>query len=260
MLKLAKELDIAKKAALSAGKEILRIYQTDFEVTYKDDKSPLTKADQQANNIIVEQLSKNFPDHAILSEESKDDLQRLNNPWCWIVDPLDGTKEFLKKNDEFTVNIALTLDHQVVLGVIYAPCLDELYFAVKDQGSFIESQGEQESICVSKNTEDICLVASRSHMSEKLQKLVEIYQINKIQSKGSSLKGCLVAKGDADIYYRFGPTMEWDTAAMHCIAVEAGGIFKQLDDSEMLYNRENSLNDKGFYILNHPDNKLNINQ
>lgn len=253
---LEKELLLVKKLAREAGKKILEIYNSQIDVEYKDDKSPLTKADKEANTIIVTALSQQFPQYALLSEESKDDKSRRDNLWCWIVDPLDGTKEFIKKNGEFTVNIALTYQGRPVLGVIYAPVLDQLFFAIKDKGAFKETGGILQKIEVSDNTSDITLVASRSHMSDKLKMLVEKYNIKKTLSVGSSLKGCLVAEGKADIYYRFGLTCEWDTAAMQCIAEEAGAVFKQMDNTEMVYNRENTLNEKGFYILNTIKNKL----
>lgn len=253
---LEKELSLAKQLAREAGKKIVEIYNSKIEVEYKDDNSPLTKADKEANDIIVAGLSKEFGSYAILSEESKDDKSRRNNHWCWIVDPLDGTKEFVKKNGEFTVNIALTYQGKPVLGVIYAPVLDELFFAAKNQGAFKEAGETLKKITVSDKTEDITLVASRSHMSDKLKQLVEKHGIKKTLSIGSSLKGCLIAEGKADIYYRFGLTCEWDTAAMQCITEEAGAIFRQTDNTEMVYNRENTLNEKGFYILNSIKNTL----
>ncbi len=257
-------LEGIKDIAKLAGLEILKYYSpdtadtTEMGITYKENQSPLTKADTAANEIITPYLRKIFPTHAILSEEEKDNLSRLDNNLCWIVDPLDGTKEFIKKNGEFTVNIALSLNHKIILGVIYAPILDELYYAAKNFGCYLESSSGVEKLQVSSNTKDLVLVSSRSHKSEKLLKLIDSHQdrIKSDISKGSSLKGCLIARGDADIYYRFGYTMEWDTAAMQCIVEEARGIFRQMDDSEMLYNRENSLNEKGFYILNSTHNAL----
>ncbi len=257
---LNKELDISKKIALEAGKEILKIYQTDFKVEYKDDKSPLTEADKCSNEIIVNTLLKEFPDYAVLSEEHEDDKSRLNEKWCWIIDPLDGTKEFLKKNDEFTINIALSYEHKVVLGVVYIPVKNEMFYATINNGAFFEKNGFLKKINVSDRIKDLILVKSRSHSSDKLKMLIQLNKdlISDVKTSGSSIKGCMIANGEADIYYRFGLTMEWDTAAVQCVVEEAGGIFKQLDDSDMLYNRENSLNDKGFYILNKIDNKLKI--
>ena len=259
-MNLDRELAVAKVLALKAGHEIMQIYSREFEVEYKVDNSPLTEADKKSNEVIVPVLQSQFPEYAVLSEESKDDKKRLQNSWCWIIDPLDGTKEFLKKNGEFTVNIALTFNNKVVLGVIYAPVLDELYYAVSEGGAYLEKNGHIKKLETSIESRDIRLVASRSHMSEQLKLLVKMNDIKEIKSIGSSLKGCLIAKAEADIYYRFGYTMEWDTAAMQCIIEESGGIFRQMDDSEMLYNRDNSLNHKGFYILNKADNKLNVSR
>lgn len=255
---LIKELELAINLAQKAGQKIMEVYNRSYEVEYKDDDSPLTEADKAANKIIVPALKDNFPQYAILSEESKDDRSRLENDWCWVVDPLDGTKEFIKRNGEFTVNIALSYQQRVVLGVIYVPVSGELYYASKDQGAYYKSKDDQEprQIKVSNRTEDIRLVMSRSHASEKLQNLIDKHSIKQVRRAGSSLKGALIARGEAEVYYRFNPTMEWDTAAMQCIVEEAGGIFRQMDGAEMLYNRENSVNEKGFYVVNREENKL----
>ena len=256
-----KELKIAKEAAVKAGKAIMDIYgvENDFEVEYKADNSPLTKADKASNAVIVKLLGENFPDHAVLSEEEKDNRSRLKNNRCFIVDPLDGTKEFIKRNGQFTVNIALSYKHKTVMGVIYVPVSGDLYYASENDGAFLEkNDGTIINLRVSDNTDHSKLraVVSDSHCCEEMERLIEKYQIKEILRIGSSLKGCLVAKGDADVYYRHNPTMEWDTAAMQCIVEEAGGIFRQMDDSQMLYNREHSLNEKGFYAINSDKNRL----
>lgn len=254
--KLDKVLETAKEAVREAARIILEVYQRDFSVDYKEDSSPVTEADRKSNDYIVSVLKSNYPEYAVLAEESKNDPERLNNDWCFIVDPLDGTKEFIKKNGEFTINIALCCKGKPVLGVIGIPVTGELYFAVKGKGAFYEKDGHIEKIHVSSRTEDIRLVRSRSHSSDKLQALIQKNGIKNVKEVGSAIKGCLIAKGEAEVYYRFGPTMEWDTAAMQCIVEEAGGIFRQMDDSEMTYNRINNLNEKGFYVINHPANKL----
>lgn len=257
------EMKIAKEAAVEAGRAIMEIYEDsgDFGVEYKADDSPLTKADKAANTIIVERLRDSFPGYAILSEEEKDNPSRLGNDLCFVVDPLDGTKEFVKRNGQFTVNIALSHKHKTVMGVIYVPVSGDLYYASEGGGSYIEKpDGSVERLNVSDNTDhsDLRAVASGSHCAEEMERLIEKYQIKQILRIGSSLKGCLVAKGEADVYYRHNPTMEWDTAAMQCIVEEAGGIFRQMDDSPMLYNREDSLNSKGFYAINSMENKLTL--
>lgn len=255
------ELSIAKDLAVQAGLEIMTIYGKDFSDTieFKGDHSPLTQADKASNAVIVSALRKEFPMYAILSEEEKDNRERLNNPLCFIVDPLDGTKEFIKRNGQFTVNIALAHNHKTVMGVIYVPVTGDLYYASEGDGAYLQkSDGSIERLHVSDTTDSSALraVVSGSHPCREMEEMIEKYQIRHLVRMGSSLKGCLVAKGEADIYFRHNPTMEWDTAAMQCIVEEAGGIFRQMDDSEMRYNRENSLNAKGFYAINALANRL----
>lgn len=255
-----KELEIAKKAAILAGQKIMDIYNSgDFDIEIKSDNSPLTLADKAANRIIVDMLREAFPEYAILSEEEKDNKERLNNKMCFVVDPLDGTKEFIKRNGQFTVNIALSVDCRSVMGVIYVPVTKELYYAAKGYGTYMEKNGQITRLHVSKEKKEkseLNVVMSSSHGCREMDMLLEKYQFKNFVKIGSSLKGCMIAKGEADIYYRHTPTMEWDTAAMQCIVEEAGAVFRQMDDTPMLYNREDSLNAKGFYILNSMDNKL----
>lgn len=252
-----RELEIAKNVAVKAGEAILEIYNNaDIEVEYKKDHSPLTIADKTANKLIVETLRSYFPTYAILSEEEKDDKTRLSNDYCFVVDPLDGTKEFIKRNGQFTVNIALAYQHESVIGVIYVPVTRELYYGAQGYGSFLQSaDGCVRKLAVSDNRDMSALrvVISNSHGCKQMDDLIEKYQLTNLLKVGSSLKGCMIAEGKADVYYRFNPTMEWDTAAMQCIAEEAGAIFRQMDDTLMYYNRENSLNEKGFYIISHAD-------
>lgn len=249
-------LSVALATARDAAKAILDIYKkSEIGVQYKDDNSPLTRADTASNDIIISRLSEAFPAHAILTEESEDDKSRMENDWCWIVDPLDGTKEFIKRNGEFTVNIALTCRQRPVLGVVQVPALGEIYYAEQGKGAWYQKGDEEPvSIHVSGRTENLRLAVSRSHASEGERKLMENSRVATAIQSGSSIKGCLVARGEADIYYRFGPTCEWDTAAMHAVIIEAGGIFRQMDGSEMLYNRADTLNGKGFYVLNKQEN------
>lgn len=252
-----KELEAAMAAAPAAGEAIMKIYNSEDagKVEYKADNSPLTEADKAANKIITEVLLKEFPSYALLSEEGKNDERRLGNPYCFIVDPLDGTKEFIKRNGQFTVNIALAYEGKTVMGVIYVPAAEELYYASQGNGAFLKTkEGKTVKLKVSDNTEDLRVVMSSSHGCAQMDELLEKHQLTNFVKIGSSLKGCMVAKGAADIYYRFNPTMEWDTAAMQCIVEEAGGIFRQMDGTEMTYNRRNNLNDKGFYIVNRKEN------
>lgn len=255
------ELDVAIRAAKLAGDAILEVYKTDFVSELKSDNSPVTIADKKANSIIVNELKSSFPSYAVLAEESEDDLSRLKVNLCWIVDPLDGTKEFIKKNDEFTVNIALSHKGVVELGVIYIPVTGELYYAYKGYGAYYEDRTlppKPVRIHVSNNRSNLTVVKSKSHATEKLEMVLDknMDKIGKIISLGSSIKGCHIAHGKADVYYKFGLTSEWDTAAMQCIVEEAGGVFRQLDNTVMTYNREDTLNRKGFFILNNEENEF----
>jgi 3'(2'), 5'-bisphosphate nucleotidase len=240
--------------AKEAGNAIMQVYKQDFEVEYKQDSSPLTLADKEANNIIEDGLNKlsvNFP---ILSEEGDDIPYEDRKHWeyFWLVDPLDGTKEFVKKNDEFTVNIALIHKDTPVLGVVYAPALDVCYWAKKNEGAFKDGQKLPLKTAGQRNTYKI--VASRSHMSDETQAFIDAIDIDKekeLISIGSSLKICLVAEGKADIYPRLGPTMEWDTGAAHAIINETGGglqRYKHNKYSKHKYNKESLLNQN--FIVN----------
>ena len=240
-------LKTAKKAALAAGTDILKIYESgDFSVEAKADDSPLTLADKAAHHKIVSYLEKTgLP---ILSEEGRDISyeERKNWEYFWLVDPLDGTKEFIKKNGEFTVNIALIYNGEPILGVVYPPVIGKVYWGVKGIGSFQEKNGEVEKIHTTKKSlseSGLKVVASRSHMSPETEAFVSKLDKPEVVSKGSSLKFLLVASGEADVYPRFGPTMEWDTAAAHAIVSEAGGKVT-LEDHEtpLSYNKMNLLN------------------
>jgi len=234
--------------AKEAGKAIMQVYKQDFEVEYKQDSSPLTLADKKANDIIeggLNQLSVNFP---ILSEEGKEIPYEDRKHWeyFWLVDPLDGTKEFVKKNGEFTVNIALIHKDTPVLGVVYAPALGVCYWAKQDEGAFKDGQKLPLKTVDQRNTYKI--VASRSHMSDETQAFIDAIDTQKekeLISIGSSLKICLVAEGEADIYPRLGPTMEWDTGAAHAIVNESGKNLQKYKNgkcSEHEYNKEDLLN------------------
>jgi 3'(2'), 5'-bisphosphate nucleotidase len=260
-LDLEKVLEVCKEISIKAGEAIMEIYNScdDMQVEYKEGDMPLTAADKASNKLIVSRLLEEFPEIAMLSEEEKDNKERLKNENCFVVDPLDGTKEFVKRNGQFTVNIALSHKHKSILGVIYVPVTGELYYALKGQGAFLETKdGVKTKLHVSDRTEDLRVVMSNSHGCEQMDRLLEKYHLTNFVSVGSSLKGCMVARGDAEVYYRYNPTMEWDTAAMQCIVEEAGAVFKQMDNTEMLYNREDSLNAKGFYIINREENYMTI--
>jgi len=234
--------------AKEAGNAIMQIYIQDFEVEYKQDNSPLTLADKNANDIIedgLKQLSVSFP---ILSEEGKEIPYKDRKHWeyFWLVDPLDGTKEFVKKNGEFTVNIALIYKDTPVLGVVYAPVLDICYWAKKNQGAF--KDGQRLPLKTEGQRSTYKIVASRSHMSDDTQAFIDAIDTNKekeLISIGSSLKICLVAEGEADIYPRLGPTMEWDTGAAHAILNEARQSLRKYMNNKYekhKYNKNDLLN------------------
>ncbi len=209
--------------AKEAGNAIMQVYRQDFEVEYKQDSSPLTLADKKANDIIEDGLNKLSVNLPILSEEGKEIPYEVRKHWeyFWLVDPLDGTKEFVKKNNEFTVNIALIHKDTPILGVVYAPALDICYWAKRGEGAF--KGGQRLPLKTEDQRETYRIVASRSHMSDDTQAFIDAIDTNKekeLISIGSSLKICLVAEGEADIYPRLGPTMEWDTGAAHAIVNE----------------------------------------
>ena len=239
-------LKIAKEAAKKAGDKILQIYGEEFSVSYKEDKSPLTIADQKANDIIESYLLKtNIP---ILSEEGNRTEYKDRKNWnlLWIVDPLDGTKEFVKRNGEFTVNIALVKNGKPILGVIFAPVKSWLYYGSSD-GSYREIDGEIVKLPLYNPSTNFKVVGSRSHQSPETKEYFDDIRKRKknveIVSMGSSIKICLVAEGSADVYPRFAPTMEWDTAAGHAIAKYAGKKLIDLKtNQEMVYNRERLTN------------------
>ena len=247
--------------SVNAGEVILNYYNENVDVIYKDDESPLTKADLASHKIITDSIKKITPDIPILSEEEFIDW-KIRKKWkkYWLIDPLDGTKEFIKKNDEFTVNIALIENNRPILGVIYTPALNELFYSIKNFGSYkiltkkkLNTLKEAKRISINKKKSNkIKIVGSRSHSNPILDKWVnKNFNEFDILQKGSSLKFCLIAEGSADIYPRFGPTSEWDIAAGHIILEEAGGKLKSIDNKEILYNeKENILNPEFFAYSN----------
>ena len=231
-----------------AGNAILKIYQNkDLGVTYKDDKTPLTLADKASNDVIEHSLKKITPDIPILSEEGKSIDYNEREKWnmFWLIDPLDGTKEFIKKNGEFTVNIALISKGAPILGVVYAPVLDTAWYGLINQGSYKISKNESATkINVIVPNDTVKVVTSRSHANNpKLNVFLKGYPNHELIKMGSSIKICLVADGSAHIYPRLGPTMEWDTAAAHAVVKYAGGNIYDLNSkNELMYNKANLLN------------------
>lgn len=225
--------------AHEAGAAILGIYARNFSVQKKADKSPLTEADVAAHTIISRRLSELSPSLPILSEE---DTEGFSGPdqagRYWLVDPLDGTKEFIKRNGEFTVNIALIAKGRPVLGVVFAPVLDTIYFAAQGVGAFRQiGEGEREQICVAKHEAETSwkVVGSRSHSGASMGDVLQLLGTHEMLSIGSSLKFCMVAEGSADVYPRLGPTSLWDTAAAQCIVEQAGGRVVKLTGEPLDY-------------------------
>ncbi len=238
------------KIAKAAGAAILTVYESSKDVVYtkKDDNSPLTLADQAANEVIckgLELLSERYP---IISEENKqvEYEERKSYERYWLVDPLDGTKEFIKRNGEFTVNIALVENGKSILGVVYAPVLDEMYYAVKGEGAFLLNDIGKirlNALTYNKKESGLGIICSRSHLNEATQSFINDYKTPVLVSKGSSLKFLMLANAQAHVYPRIAPTMEWDTAAAQIILEEAGGKVVDFDTNLPLeYNKENLLN------------------
>ncbi len=253
-------LETAVKASLEAGKVIMQVYNSAFDVEIKDDKSPLTEADKKANDVINSYL---IPTEIpIISEENKQTDYAVRKTWetCWVVDPVDGTKEFIKRNGEFTVNIALVTNGKPVLGVIYVPAVKTIYFANVENNEAFKVDLESHDVTVESilkkakplqpkinNSDRVEVVGSRSHMNQDTLDFVENLKADgkevEIVSKGSSLKFCLVAEGNADVYPRYAPTMEWDTAAGQAICNAVGlQVISKETNKPLAYNKENLLN------------------
>ncbi len=239
-------IEIAQKA----GDIILDIYHnaSDIEIEKKGDDSPLTLADWKANAYICEQLEQLDPKLPIISEENKTIPyeERKDYEYYWLVDPLDGTKEFIKRNGEFTVNIALIKRHKPVMGVVYAPVLEETYWGIIGEGAYLKKDKHTKAIeapFYSKDQVGLYFVASRSHLNEETVNYISQFKEPNKVSKGSSLKFLMIASGEAHIYPRMAPTMEWDTGAAQAVLEAAGGKVVQADTLQPLaYNKENLLN------------------
>lgn len=238
------------KIARNAGAAILDIYNnaSDVQIEHKADDSPLTIADRTANKIICDALMQLPVVYPIISEENKavPYEERKNYEYYWLVDPLDGTKEFIKRNGEFTVNIALVHQQRPVMGIVYAPCMDEMYWAAKGEGAYIISEGQEKQLSIDSfqlSESNLNIVCSRSHLNEATERFVSNFTTPSMVPTGSSLKFLIIAKGLAHVYPRLAPTMEWDTGAAQIVLEEAGG--KVLNDETkepLLYNKENMLN------------------
>jgi 3'(2'), 5'-bisphosphate nucleotidase len=247
-MNLHNHLLTAIQAAEEASKIILEVYNSaDFEAEAKGDNSPLTLADRKAHAVIAVILE--ATNHPVLSEEGKDIPYEERKSWdyFWMVDPLDGTKEFIKKNGEFTVNIALINNGVPILGVVAVPVTGEIFYALKGEGAFVKREGKDEPLGKRRTWElsqqGLRVVASRSHMNEETQQFINQLTEPVLVSKGSSLKFMLLAEGKADVYPRYAPTMEWDTAAAHAIVNETGlHVYEFGTERELTYNKPNLLN------------------
>ena len=249
--------EAATAVARKAAQKIMEVYATDFEVRNKTDRSPLTRADMASHEVICSGLAGLTPDIPVLSEESAHLPYSTRKTWdqYWLVDPLDGTREFIKRNGEFTVNIALIRDNYPVLGIIYIPVNDVCYYAEKNEGAYKRGNGEPALRVRTKisRADSLVVAGSRSHGNKRQQEFfskmgdrVETIAI------GSSRKFCLVAEGIADIYARFGPTSEWDSAAGQCIVEEAGGRVTDTDFVRLRYNAKDSLINPDFLVFADP--------
>ena len=257
-----RELEAALNAVNSVRGLILDIYNSsDLGVEIKEDNSPVTKADKAADKKIREILSTAFPLYSLLTEESVDDKTRLSNDYVWIVDPIDGTKDFVAKNGEFSVNIGLSYKHKAVLGVILIPVTGEIYYGVENQGSYYLKDKDAKPVRIYCNDKirDVTTLVSNFHSNQTEMDMIKKHSdIIKHQRKlGATLKGCAIARGDAEMSYRFSSnTKEWDTCAMQIIVEEAGGYLLKFDGTPIIYNREDVYNHDGYIICNRKENFL----
>jgi len=245
---MKKIITIAKKA----GEKIMQIYAKDFSIEVKEDQSPLTEADLTSHHLICDELSQLYPDIPILSEESADSFKLDDENACfWCVDPLDGTKEFIKKNDEFTINIALVQNQLPILGVIGVPAKSVVYAAIKGEGAFKQQEGnELQKIHVKPQDPDLLTFAvSRSHLDDQTKAMVEENNAEMLQA-GSALKLAYVAEGLVDVYPRFGPTMLWDVAAGQCVIEEAGGQVLWAENQQPMTYNINHMKNTSFIAMN----------
>lgn len=259
----SKQLELALVAAKAARKVVMEIYNANSAVVeIKDDDSPVTQADKAADTLIREILHGQYPEYGMLTEESSEDFGRLEKDYVWIVDPIDGTKDFIARDGEFTINIALSYRHEIVVGVISIPALDTIYYASKGQGSYRIKDGKTARINTSNKVDNLIALVSHFHQTDKDVEYLDSHKdiITKIVKCGSSLKACRIAEGSADFNIKIGSgTKEWDIAASDIIVNEAGGIFAKPNGEKIHYNREDVYNREGFIITNKLQTNLFIN-
>ena len=233
------------KIADEASEKVLHIYQSDFKVNYKEDHSPITAADIASHDIIVKGLRQISRDIPILSEEGAEIPWEERKKWrrFWLIDPIDGTKDFTQRTGEFTVNIAMIEDGEPVMGVVTAPALKEAFWGIKGEGAHMRDRtGRVHGIRVAEPKDTLRVVASKNHLNEETRAFIETLGSHETVQAGSSLKFCRIAEGHADIYPRMGPTSEWDTAAAHAVLVAAGGKVQTPEGQPLVYGKENILN------------------
>ena len=233
------------KIADAASEKVMSIYMTDFKVNYKADESPITAADIASHNVIVEGLSNLSQDIPILSEEGAEIPWSERKHWqrFWLIDPIDGTKDFTQRTDEFTVNIALIENGEPILGVVTAPALKEAYWGLRGQGAYKrDNTGHVQRFCVAPPGEAKRVVASKNHLNEDTKAFIDKLGAHELVQAGSSLKFCKIAEGHADIYPRLAPTCEWDTGAAHAVLSAAGGKVETLEGKPLQYGKEDVLN------------------
>jgi len=246
-------VDISRRAGLA----ILEWYDGDMGITQKADNSPLTRADLASHKLITAELTRLWPEIPVLSEESADIPWQTRHKWqqYWLVDPLDGTKEFINRNGEFTVNIALIRDHQSVIGVVHVPVSDVSYFGASKAGAW-RQQGSAPATAIETRrpaAKPAVIVGSRSHANPELASQLEMLGPHELTSMGSSLKFCRVAEGLADFYPRLGPTCEWDTAAAQAVVEAAGGQVVKIDGSTLKYNQKEAYLNPHFFVFGDPE-------
>ncbi|MCR4879359.1 MAG: 3'(2'),5'-bisphosphate nucleotidase CysQ [Bacilli bacterium] len=247
-------LDTIRSAAKIINDGIL---SSSYQVEEKTDGSPVTSIDKKVDEFIRTSLAKLFPDYGMLTEESKDDLSRFEKEFVWIIDPIDGTEEFIKRQYEFVTNIALCRHHEIVLAVIMEPISKEIYYAIKGEGAYLIKDNVKTRLHVSNKTSELTCLTSPFHMSLEEKEYLNKHQdkFKNIEYRGAAYKACLIASGQADVSYRLSPyTKEWDTAAPQLIVTEAGGVFLDKYKNEITYNKTDVRNLNGYVILNKIEN------
>lgn len=245
-------LDIALDAMKKSLEVISQIYKKGFEIQIKNDDSPVTDADLASDKVIRDTIVSKYPDDGYLSEEEADSLERLSKEYTWIVDPLDGTEDFVHRDGMFCVNLALCHNHEIVIGLVGVPMTGEIFFAVKGKGTYLlSSNGYKKQLHVSSKTDNMKAVTSVYHSGEEEMKVYSNPLIKDVLKLGSSLKACAIASGEAEFALKLGPgTKEWDTAAPQLIVEEAGGVYLKPNLDKIIYNRVDVYNREGYVMAN----------